>query len=570
MKYNYAVILMAMAFMVPKPSVGAEVGCSFDSNSELPWLSTRVCQSQERPVIFNDEGTPYCTDSRADKDGDGWGWENDHSCIIDPNLPKRGSDVATQVVIQEDLVVFEQDFETSNVGPYLPEVLNEQWDTPIWHLGLNEGRVQVVQDAEKGKAIEVLFPANEFGGGGATAFLNDLAFGVGFERSFEELYVSYDVKFADDFEFVRGGKLPGLCGYNNTQSPTDGCNTGGGFPTGYDGWSARGMWREEGILENYMYHADQFYQYGDDEVWGVKAQPGTWHRIQHRVVMNTVGEANGLVEAWFDGVKVLSSNTMLYRKTADIGINLFYFSTFYGGADPSWAPNSDQYIYFDNFRIATTPLDDAEVVVAQKAPVTDTKITEATTVQTPVTAAATDAADELVDEADNVHKITTESNNARELVVESVSAPELDVESDVVEAPVVESDTVPELVVESISTPELVVESDIIATPAVESDSVPEPVSVVKIEKVQEPIVNSGTVQDLAVDADSLDELVVDSNDSQELSIAGNTVQNQVTSPADTQEPELGAANESESGGGVFFAWWLGLALVLRRKLARR
>jgi len=81
-----------------------------------------------------------------------------------------------------------------------------------------------------------------------------------------------------------------------------------------------------------------------------------WHTFQHRIVLNTVGEANGIVEAWFDGVKVLSSNNMLYRKTEDIAINLFYFSTFYGGADPSWAPGSDQFIYFDNFRIATTPL----------------------------------------------------------------------------------------------------------------------------------------------------------------------------------------------------------------------
>ena len=55
---------------------------------------------------------------------------------------------------------------------------------------------------------------------------------------------------------------------------------------------------------------------------------------------------------------------MLYRKTEDIAINLFYFSTFYGGADPSWAPTSDQYIYFDNFRISTTPLPGSETTLS--------------------------------------------------------------------------------------------------------------------------------------------------------------------------------------------------------------
>ena len=350
-----------------KPVLATEVSCLYDSNSEWPWANSRVCQLQIKPLILDDAGQPVCSDARADKDGDGWGWENNGSCIIDPDQPARQSSAPGLVVNQEDLVVFEQDFESASVGNYLPEVLNDQWHTPLWHMGVRENRAKIVSDKEKGKALEVLFPANQFGSDGAVAFLNDLSFGSGIERNFEELYISYDVKFSENFDFVRGGKLPGLCGYNVTQDPRDGCNTGGGFPTGYDGWSARGMWREDGKLENYVYHADQFYEYGDDEYWTANAERGTWHSFQHRIVLNTVGEANGIVEAWFDGVKVLSSNTMLYRKTADIGINLFYFSTFYGGADPSWAPTSDQYIYFDNFRIATTPLPEIAAVISAEA-----------------------------------------------------------------------------------------------------------------------------------------------------------------------------------------------------------
>ncbi len=363
MVHQKAVTLMALTLVtsLARPAMATEVDCQYDSNSEWPWLESRVCQVGKNTIRLDDDGQAICSDPRADKDGDGWGWENNQSCIIDPNQTAEENKSPGLVVVQEDLVVFEQDFESAVVGPYRPEFLNEQWDTPIWHLGFKEERVSVVQDDNKGKAIKVTFPAHQYGSGGAAAFLNDLSFGVGFERNFEELYVSYDVKFAEDFDFVRGGKLPGLCGYNVTQAPQDGCNTGGGFPTGYDGWSARGMWRENGILENYVYHADQFYEYGDDELWNVKAERGKWHSFQHRIVLNSVGEANGIVEAWFDGVKVLSANNMLYRKTADIGINLFYFSTFYGGADASWAPSSDQYIYFDNFRIATTPLTETAI-----------------------------------------------------------------------------------------------------------------------------------------------------------------------------------------------------------------
>ena len=393
MAQNYAVPLVAVTLLTAmiRPLMAAEVDCLYDSNSEWPWASSRVCQLVEKPKLFDDAGQPFCSDARADKDGDGWGWENGGSCIINPDQPAKQSSAPGLVVTQEDLVVFEQDFESASVGPYLPEVLNDQWHTPMWHMGIRENRAKIVADNEKGKALEVVFPAHKFGSDGAVAFLNDLSFGSGIDRNFEELYISYDVKFADDFDFVRGGKLPGLCGYNVTQDPRDGCNTGGGFPNGYDGWSARGMWREDGKLENYVYHADQFYEYGDDEYWTAQAERGKWHTFQHRIVLNTVGEANGVVEAWFDGVKVLSSNTMLYRKTADIGINLFYFSTFYGGADPSWAPTTDQYIYFDNFRIATTPLPNTEA----KESVTDLASVQSAEIASPITAEEINTADAL-------------------------------------------------------------------------------------------------------------------------------------------------------------------------------
>lgn len=370
-KSSQTLAAIALLNFLSSPAIAGEVSCEYDSNSEWPWVDSRVCQLEVQPVILDDQGQPVCTDNRADKDGDGWGWENGASCVIDPDLPAKKSTTPGLTVVQEDVTVFEQDFESAGVGVYTPDTLNNQWHTPLWYMGINEGRAQIVQDAIKGKALQVMFPANEYGSRGAVAFLNDLSFGVAFERNFEELYVSYDVKFAEGFDFVLGGKLPGLCGYNTTQSPKDGCNTGGGFPNGYDGWSARGMWRKDGQLENYVYHADQFYEYGDDEYWDAKAIPGQWHTFQHRVVMNTVGEANGIVEAWFDGRKVLSSNTMLYRKTPDIGINLFYFSTFYGGADPSWAPTTDQYMYFDNFRIATTPLDATELAKTTEAAATE-------------------------------------------------------------------------------------------------------------------------------------------------------------------------------------------------------
>jgi len=343
---------------------------------------------------------PLCESASSDPDGDGYGWENNSSCIASPNTSSTDTTTAdntdsstaanpdnTENVVAEadetdinttesdadvtdlnkkaetspnNAIIYQQDFETANVGIYTPEDLNAQWDTPLWHLGFRDGRANIITDMQNGKSLQITYPANKFGAGGASAFLSDLAFGVEIEGHYEELYLSYDMKFAEGFDFVRGGKLPGLCGYSYKQKPSDGCNTGGGYPTGYDGWSARGMWRVDGTLENYVYNASQESFYGDDEYWNVEAVPGHWHRVQHRVVLNTVGQKNGILEAWLDGNKVLSDNTVEYRKTEDIKINLFYFNTFYGGNDSSWATSTDQFMYFDNFRISTQPIENSD------------------------------------------------------------------------------------------------------------------------------------------------------------------------------------------------------------------
>ena len=303
-----------------------------------------------------------CSSASADIDGDGWGFEFHDSCkviegYVAPDIlasaPPDGNNPGTQVG-----VIYNQNFNTSANGLYQADQLNNEWQSPFWHLGFDQGRVKIVDTGgTRGNAMQVTYPAGSYGAGGSSSFLSDVQFGMGLPKTYEELYVAYDIRFAVGFDFVRGGKLPGLCGSDVSQAPRTGCNTGGGYPTGYDGWSARGMWRENGELENYIYHASQRNYYGDDEFWNAAATPGVWHRVEHRVVLNTPGLKNGILEAWLDGTKVLSLNNIEYRKTNTIGINLFYFSTFFGGNDISWAPTTDQTMNFDNFVMSTNKID---------------------------------------------------------------------------------------------------------------------------------------------------------------------------------------------------------------------
>jgi len=348
------------------------------------WENNRSCT-----VAAPDTQTTYppCISTDTDPDGDGWGWEGNSSCIVDASAaPKTdtGNPEVDPVACTGDnpdtdgdglgfengaichvvepktpatQLVFAEDFSDATPGQYGSTQLNESWGVPEWHLGFDQGRATIVYDsAAHGNALQVTYPAGAYGATGASAFLSDIQFGMDLPESYEELYLSYDLKFGENFEFVLGGKLPGLCGHDSFRSPYSGCNTGGGFPSGFDGWSARGMWRQNGALENYVYHSSQRSFYGDDELWNVDAVPGQWHNVQHRIVMNTVGQKNGIIEAWLDGRKVLSINNIEFRKLASIGINQFYFSTFFGGNDSSWAPSSDQIITFDNFAISTDPV----------------------------------------------------------------------------------------------------------------------------------------------------------------------------------------------------------------------
>lgn len=55
------------------------------------------------------------------------------------------------------------------------------------------------------------------------------------------MLLSYEVAFDKGFQWVKGGKLPGLRG----GSDTSGCE-GGAEPNGTDCWSTRLMWRTAG------------------------------------------------------------------------------------------------------------------------------------------------------------------------------------------------------------------------------------------------------------------------------------------------------------------------------------
>ena len=149
----------------------------------------------------------------------------------------------------------------------------------------------------------------------------------------------YRVRFADDFDFVKGGKLPGLAGGTAT--------SGNRRPNG-DGWTARLMWRKHGDAVLYLYHLDQHKVHGDDFPLGVRFKPGKWHHVRERVTVNHDGQSDGRIEIWIDGKLALDKGSLRLRRGNQATVDRFYFSTFFGGQGNDWAPAKDQSIDFAN------------------------------------------------------------------------------------------------------------------------------------------------------------------------------------------------------------------------------
>ncbi len=256
------------------------------------------------------------------------------------------------------VVIYQNDFEDDPVGTYSVFNLAADWNGTTSNDGVDEGRVSITDDAHAigNKSLVVTYPEGESNQGKSQWKLP-------LNGAYEELFASYRIRFDDGFDFVRGGKLPGLSGGAD--------NTGGNKPNGTDGWSARMMWRTDGSggsqtnrdtanIVQYTYHPDQPTQFGDDMRWDdttpaewQEFESDRWYHLQHRVVMNTPGLHDGIIQAWLDGEMVLDVQDIRFRDIASLKIDNFYFSTFFGGSSAAWETTKDEYVYFDDFVIAT-------------------------------------------------------------------------------------------------------------------------------------------------------------------------------------------------------------------------
>lgn len=186
---------------------------------------------------------------------------------------------------------------------------------------------------------------------GGAEFYGDL-----FLPAQDQLRLSYYIRFADGFNFVKGGKLPGLFGGAGA--------SGGNIPDGSDGFSARLMWRQNGDGEVYAYLPTSE-DYGTSIGRGSwRFEPGIWYKIEQEIKLNTPKLADGEIRVWVNDALVLDQRNLLFRTSESLQIDGIYFSSFFGGGNTSWATPQDTYVDFANFSV-TAAETDAETNAAQ-------------------------------------------------------------------------------------------------------------------------------------------------------------------------------------------------------------
>jgi hypothetical protein len=175
----------------------------------------------------------------------------------------------------------------------------------------------------------------------------------------------YSIYFPPDFDFVKGGKLPGM---NIGTHPMD-CSSGGEWSD--TGGSFRIMFRERGAAIGYMYAPlpgagqgtfdvqseafravaavkggagiDLFHSRNDDEDMMLKA--GEWNTFEIKVKLNTPGEADGSFQVTCNG-KTKGMDGVTWRLTGDSQINAVNFVAFFGGGSDDWNSPKEQYCLF--------------------------------------------------------------------------------------------------------------------------------------------------------------------------------------------------------------------------------
>lgn len=178
--------------------------------------------------------------------------------------------------------------------------------------------------------------------------------GVGFEwrprvlpAAATHACLTYSVKLPEDFEFGQLGTLPGLFGMpaEGAPKPKSETGTGGRFATRY-------VWRDSGAAEVNTRLAGQIETMGDAIERGkIRLPRGEWVRLEQEVVLNTPGQADGVLRVWVDGSLIADRRNMAFREDEATSIAGVTVDVHFGGQGPGGSAPKDTFVLLTPFEV---------------------------------------------------------------------------------------------------------------------------------------------------------------------------------------------------------------------------
>ncbi|KAG0662001.1 hypothetical protein C6P46_003706 [Rhodotorula mucilaginosa] len=210
--------------------------------------------------------------------------------------------------------------------------------------------------------LQMEYPKGSYSGSdsGGVGGLQLAVYGEGQNRAI----LSYEVGFNKGFDFVKGGKLPGLYGGDT---------------------NAHFMWRQDGQGEVYAYiptypkfcseSAGSKSVYCHSDGFGSELQPSSnptrcrradteseWASSQHTswgfcfqgqkvVILNSEPDlANGYLALYAGEKLAIELTDVVFRVNTTVTATAMMFSTFFGGSSADYAATADCWSYFRNFQ----------------------------------------------------------------------------------------------------------------------------------------------------------------------------------------------------------------------------
>ncbi len=149
--------------------------------------------------------------------------------------------------------------------------------------------------------------------------------------------LSYSVLLPPNFEFNRGGVLPGIRGMEpDMPSP--------------DEFTARMVWREDGEGGANLRVASA----GETRSLpayreGFAIPRGRWVKLDQEVVLNAPKQADGVLRVWIDGALALERTDLIYRSKPSVVVSGVAAEVYYGTSDGAGAAPADTQISLTPF-----------------------------------------------------------------------------------------------------------------------------------------------------------------------------------------------------------------------------